>query len=248
MNIIGEFEKAVLEREDVRRESKSIYATYMAYFGDLLKELYTLKVECVKYKKQIAFCQAKENEMKITSGYELECFIENEMEPYIEKLNLMLDSSSVEKVDSQEVEECKKIYYKIAKWIHPDLNPKCMQFSEIRTLWEGARTAYYYFNLKELQEYEIALASLLDKYEIKEIETIDGDVEEKLKEVVEEINKIKNTKPYIYKELLEDPSAMANRAEELGSEIEQYKEYLDELKDEFSKYAVLWVNQNEDNQ
>ncbi len=240
-NIIGEFEKAVLEREDVRQKAKSILNTYMVYFGGLLKELYALKVECVKYKKQIAFCQARENEMKITSGYELECFIDNEMEPYVEQLNLMLESSDFHTVDDEIVKACKKIYYKIAKWIHPDLNPKCMQFSEIRTLWDGVRKAYDNFELEELEKYDIAMESLLDKCGIKEIEKINGDVEEKLKEVVEEINSIKNSKPYIYKEIVEDPSAVANKKEELNEQIKQYQEYLVDLKEEFSKYTVLWV-------
>ena len=82
---------------------------------------------------------------------------------------------------------------------------------------------------EELSEIEILVHRVLDDNGFEpgalEIDSID----ERIGQVEAEIMKIISTDPYLYKELLEDPSAVEVRKKELEEEYEAYARYAEEL-------------------
>ena len=52
------YEELLLKRDQLNKEAGAIHTLYIKEFGELLLEDFELKVECIKKKKQISYCQA----------------------------------------------------------------------------------------------------------------------------------------------------------------------------------------------
>ena len=55
------------------------------------------------------------------------------------------------------------------------------------------------------------------------------DIADKIAELETEIKKIKETDPYMYRFLLEDPATVKEKKEQLKEELNEYNEYSDQL-------------------
>jgi len=132
----------------------------------------------------------------------------------------------------------KQIYHRIAKKIHPDLNPGLAGDSRISELWERAVVAYDLSNMKDLEEIEVLVDSYLTENGIEQQPVIIVNIEAKIKALEEEINKIITTDPYMFRWLLEDEDLCAEKEKELSDSIAAFKKYRDGLQEVLDKFDI----------
>ena len=84
------YEEVLLRRDSLRKKAEQYQISYFKVFGDLLVESFTIRVECIRKKKIIAYCQAQVNRGKPIDGLSLDRFIEREMIEYRDELDAMI--------------------------------------------------------------------------------------------------------------------------------------------------------------
>ena len=55
------YEELLMRRDAVKKEAFLLERAYVREFGDLILEIFQLKLECIKKKKTIEFCQRADN-------------------------------------------------------------------------------------------------------------------------------------------------------------------------------------------
>ena len=227
------YEELLLKRDQLYREAGSISTAYIREFGALMIEDFELKVECIKKKKMIAYCQAAVNRGQAIDVESMKKEIEMSMKLYTMQLQKMLEdkkrADKASKSPLYRIERAKRIYRRLAKLVHPDLNPKTEEDQELSDLWNRIVIAYNCNDDKELENLEILVLAYLKKAGIP-TETPDiENLEERIEKLEMEINQILTTEPYIYKEFFESKERIAARKAELREEIEDYREYSESL-------------------
>lgn len=238
LTILERFQQRVLLRDKLKKEAISIQAQYNQTFGDLILEAFQLKIDCIRLKKQISFCQMYVNQNKAILESNLQAYIERVMVEYnqeLEALSSQINSSkSAGMISQKDFIEIKRIYRKIAKAIHPDLHPELFKRKEIKNLWNRTMVAYRCNHLEELKEIELLVDALtLDASDIQ-MENID----QRLEKINEEIKEIMNSDPYQYKYILDDRNEVKDRKEEYQREIKEYQRYKKELEDIFQQFDI----------
>ncbi len=227
------YEQLLLERDALRKEAFGWKQEYTRVFGELMLQLFEQKIACIKKKKTIAFCQASINKGEPIDQTALQAYIETEMREYNKMLRQMITeneyANSGHVISSSVLQKIKKLYYKLTKLIHPDINPKTEQIPELKQLWQMVITAYRVNSLKELEEAEVLIYRALEKIGLEKTEIEIPNLEEKMDAVREEILTIKETTPYQYRYLLEDEEAVKERKDELKKEQQEYEAYEKEL-------------------
>ncbi len=227
------YEELLLQRDNLEREAASIRICYLQEFGDLITDSFRLKVECIKKKKIISYCQQAINKGEKIDVQAIEETISKEMDIYYSELAKILseydDARNAETVSAGEANRAKKIYRRIAKRIHPDTFPLTMKNERLQELWERTVAAYHALDSDELEDIE----ALINKYlkDVGEIYLVMyiPDIEERLARLEKEIIEITTTEPYIFAELLDDEVAVEEKKCELIEEIHEYEKYTEEL-------------------
>ncbi len=224
-----EYEELMLLRDQYQREACSIETSYVKEFGDLLLKDFELKVECIKKKKMIAFCQAAVNHGDAIDVAAMNEKIARDMAVYNAQLQNMLNSKEAadksEVVPAYKVERAKRIYHRIAKLIHPDINPEAASDGRIRELWNRIVIAYHMNNDEELDNLEVLVRKVLKDKGTDGGEVVIDDIDERISKLEAEIKDITTTEPYVYINLLADPGAVKRKKDELNKSIEEYTEY-----------------------
>lgn len=227
-------EKASLEKDCFRYSFE-----YLREFGDEIEALFELKVEVVTLKKKIAFCVRKDYRNEPIYSSDLDKYIDEEILDYQRRLQELIEYNKAAKEDKgtlisfEEGKKIKKLYYKIAHLIHPDLHPEYKEDEEMFELWNKAVTAYKcndYKSLVETYDKIIIKVSDSDVY----IDNIDG----KIEVIKGEINDIKENEPYTYKFILDDDVETKEYHENLKKEINDYEEYKANLERELSHFKI----------
>lgn len=145
-------------------------------------------------------------------------------------MNWAVDRSGLEKITGQKLINFKKKYKELVKKLHPDLNPgidpKLLEiFYKVIDAYKNGWTEIIdqYYEIIVLSE-EFDLNEGLKNYEV-EIERLRGKIE-KVKAYIEDI---KNSYPYIYKDIVESPQEIKNRKKDLEDLIENYKSSIEYL-------------------
>ena len=97
------------------------------------------------------------------------------------------------------------------------------------TLWNSVMTAYNCNNLEDMEELEILVNKALERLHMGYTEIEIPNLAEKIEAVEAEIKKIRETDPYQYKYLLEDPELVEEKRRELEGQVRSYTEYEKEL-------------------
>lgn len=240
----AEYEDLLLKRDKLRKEAQILQGLYMAEFGDLITAVFQKKIDCIQKKKTIAFCQASINRGEPVNQDELQAHLKKEMQDYQKRLKEMVEENEaahqMTSIDDASLVRIKKLYRKMAKLIHPDINPQTKDTPELQGVWNLIQASYNANDLKELEEAEVMLNQVLTKLGLGETEIDIPDIQEKIKVLQEEIIKIKTTNPYQYKYLLEDKDAVREKKETLNDELKEYEEYEKEL----GKYLEQLVTEN----
>lgn len=234
------YQKLLLKRDSLKREAGSIMTAYIKAFGKLLTDAFELKIKCISLKKSITFCQTAVNRGELPDKSKLDRYIEESMEEYRAQLEEMIEAHeeaiSAKTFSDNTIQQCKTLYKRIAKTIHPDLHPNLSGDDAINELWNRSVEAYHISDLKALKELVVLVEAAANEYDPAELSVEIPDIDERIKDVEEEIEEIKNTKPYSFKYILEDVIRYDEKKTEIEQEIEYYSSYAKELEQILSAY------------
>lgn len=228
-----EYENLLLERDQLEKEAGQIWTVYLQKFGKLISDNYEEKLECIKCKKTIAYYQTALNQGGKVDAAALEKYLEQEMAEYYANLHRMLrenaDANNAGTSTPYEVERAKVLYRRLAKLIHPDINPETDTSEELQEIWNRTLIAYHHNDVKELAELEVLARRVLKDLGVGDVKVDIPDIEEKIDAVKTEIDQITHTEPYTLRYLVEDEEAAEKKRAELQEELESYQKYHKDL-------------------
>ena len=230
---IEEYEELLCKRDQLVKESESLQISYTIEFGELLTGIFEKKVECIKKKKMITFCQKSINRGERIDVERMTVMVDRDMQLYYYQLDELIrqnkEAKDARTVDPFRVRRSKKLYRRLAKMIHPDINRKTMEEPELRELWERISGAYLRSDVETLEDLEALARMAMEKYGLDGFEYDIDDIEERIKRVQDQITEIITTEPYTYREVLYDDKKRTELKEKLEAEMEEYTKYVDEL-------------------
>ena len=236
------YEELLLKRENLKKEGEQFYISYLQIFGELMTESFQKKIECIRKKKMIAYCQRCLNQGKDINSMDLNRFIQDEMESYEEELKLMTENAKAaakaKELSAEQILMIKDIYYRLARRIHPDMHPELAADAKLQDYWNQIGIAYQNNQLSELEDLEVMITAYLENKDSGSGEIVIVDVENKIKRIEQEIERIINTKPYTYRFLLEDEGKRQEQKEALQNEIQEYTRYSHELDDVLKSFPI----------
>lgn len=189
--LINLYRSLIIERDELKKQAEENQKDNYQTYGDLYKEYYGLMVECIFFKKRIAYCQrCKNHHIKIYKE-ELEGYMDAVKEDYMHELEELRTYKKIVKqhLSDEDMKQAKKIFKRIIKRIDQD-----------SPLWERALESYRYNNLNDLKDIE-----MLVDYERQSIKkNLDNTyLSIQIERLKKEIESIKNKEPKITKEYLE---------------------------------------------
>lgn len=234
-----EFLALFKRQEDIFKENFVIYNRYNLLFGEKYFERYLLFCEGERLRRKIELYQSYINRgEEIDKGF-VEAVLNAEFREYEERLEKILEeyraAQEFEKLPlltKEEAREVKRIYLKIAKRIHPDLNSDFNE--EMKELWLKTLNAYKLNDLETLQECEVLLDSFILPSPPVAFEKLDAEIEnfkKKIRKLQRKNRKLEKSFPYNQKELLTDSEWVNDKLEDLDRDIELLKKSLEFLKE-----------------
>lgn len=228
-----EYEELLLRRDQLFRESGSYMTAYTQEFGDLITANFELKVECIKKKKTISYCRRRMNRGLAIDTTRMQAEIDQEMTLYYTQLKEMLDDTERAKkagtISEYRLSRAKKIYRRLTKILHPDINKKTAENENLMELWTRIAEAYQKSNVDELDDLEVLVRRAMEEMGDDSFELNLDDIETRIERVENQINEILTTEPYIYGEILCDEEKKQAYKEQLQAEHDDYEQYLESL-------------------
>ena len=231
-----ELSMLLLERDELQFViCKNIETEYMLKLGSIEYKAYEAQCAALRLKRKIDLIQAKKNRQEKIIISAIEETLDEEFAEYqkqldeqIDKVNAAIKRSKAEVLADEENKELKKLYRKIAKALHPDINPDVSE-AQVQ-LFDNAVSAYKSGDLGTLriisemvgnnplpEQHKDAMTQL-----VEERERLEG----LLESIRESIENIKSEYPYTMKDILEDTKKTEQKKQELESVIEQYNELI----------------------
>lgn len=225
----SKYEELLLKRDEVKKAAFHYQQEYVRTFGELILKVFEKKLDCIKKKKTIEFCQTFVNRGKSIDQEALQKYLAIELAEYQKQLDAMVEENENAKgfheITQVEIAQIKKIYRRLVKRVHPDINPVMDESEELKELWQRLKIAYECNNLKEMQETEVLINAVIKKLNVGDLELEIPDIEEKIAELLKEIEDIKSKDPYQYRYLLDDKEAVEDKKKALADELKEYEEY-----------------------
>ncbi len=242
---LAKYEDLLIKRDILKKEAGSYMTAYICEFGQLITEVFEAEVECIRKKKSIAFCQTAVNRGEKPDAAELDAFVEKNMKEYYEQLEAMIKDNELcmqsKTFSEATVNKCKKKFRRIAKLIHPDINPQASGDKKIMELWERTVEAHNHNDLKALEELVVLVESAVKDGQINTQDIVIPDIEEKIARLEEEIEEILTTVPYTFGSLLDDFDKTEQFKTELQLELEEYEKYSKELDEVLATFEFAEV-------
>ncbi len=227
------YEELLLERDQLEKEADSIWIAYVQEFGELEAKLFERKIDSIRRKKAIAFAQQRINRGEAIDPAEMKKYLENVTAEHRRKLFGMLmrnqAAADAGTASTYELKRSKELYRKLAKLLHPDLNPETDRQPSLQELWLRVAEAYHASDIKALTELTILVRRELKELGLGDIQVDVPNLKDKIDEITEEIGRIKRTKPYCLKDLLEDEDAVKAKKVEMEMELASYDDYCRKL-------------------
>lgn len=228
------YEALLLQRDQLKKEALQYRRAYIREFGELINNVFEKKIECIRLKKSIAFCQIARNKGQKPDIAAMNEYITQQMKEYRQQLNDMVNELNSTKKDSTispaDAKEIKAIYRKIARQLHPDMSTLTAEHPELRELWERASLAYECNDLKLLRETDFLVQQAIAQLGEEGFTVTIPDIGSRIAELEQEIHTIITTEPYSYKLVLEDKDETADRKAAYETELTQYTEYEKQLR------------------
>lgn len=231
-----ELSMLLLERDELQFViCKNIETEYMLKLGSIEYKAYEAQCAALRLKRKIELIQAKKNRQEKVIISAIEETLDTEFAEYqkqlneqIDKMNDALKRSKAEVLSDEDNKKLKKLYRKIVKELHPDINPDVSQ-AQVQ-LFDNAVSAYKNGDLNTLriigemvgnnplsEQHKDAMTQL-----VEERERLQG----LLKSIRESIDNIKSEYPYTMKDILEDTEKTEQKKQELENILEQYNELI----------------------
>ena len=231
-----ELSMLLLERDELQFViCKNIETEYMLKLGSIEYKAYEAQCAALRLKRKIDLIQAKKNRQEKIIISAIEETLDEEFAEYqkqldeqIDKVNAAIKRSKAEVLSDEENKELKKLYRKIAKALHPDINPDVSE-AQVQ-LFDNAVSAYKSGDLGTLriisemvgnnplpEQHKDAMTQL-----VEERERLEG----LLESIRESIENIKSEYPYTMKDILEYTKKTEQKKQELENVIEQYNELI----------------------
>ena len=227
------YESLLLRRDAVRKEAFECEQEFIRMFGELILKVFEKKIECIRKKKMIEFCTFYINRGEAVDQAALQEYLRREMAEYEQTLkNMIAEHEAAQRstvITQATLLKIKRIYHRMVKKIHPDINPLTECNEEMSTLWRRLSVAYECNNLREMEECEFLINALLEKLGNDAGQITIPDIEERIAQLEQEIADITAKDPYQYKYLLASDTDVAQKKEELAAELQEYTEYSDSL-------------------
>ena len=227
------YEELILRRDSVSKKAFQYNQDYIRKFGELILKVFEKKIECIRKKKTIEYCQMMTNHGKIVDAAALQEYLRQELAEFERQFAEMTeDVASAEKataISMTDILEIRKIYRRLVKLIHPDINPMTAQSKELSELWNRLTMAYRCNSLKEMRETEVLIMKVLEQDGMNETEIFIENIDEKIEALESEIEEIISTDPYTYGDLLASEEKCAEKKVQLEEELKTYEEYSEQL-------------------
>lgn len=237
---LEEYKNLIFQKERLIKEGLKWEQEYYKEFGNLIKQSFELKVECIILKKQISFCQSKVNKNENIYRKSLEDYLSFYKEKYQNELDDLTSTINNAKkeglpVPESDYQEIKKIYRNIVKKIHPDLHSDPFERFDIRTLWNQVEEAYFANDLERLKTLDFLVSMAVND----DIENLDiPDIKSRIVDLRIQVKEILRTKPYTFKNIMCYPEERIKVEEQLEKEIDDYKVYKAKLEEMLSKFNI----------
>ena len=144
--LINLYRSLIIKRDELKKQAEENQKDNYQMYADLYKEYYGLMVECIFFKKRIAYCQrCKNHHIKIYKE-ELEGYMDVVKEDYMHELEeLRTHKKRVKQyLSDEDMKRAKKIFKRIIKRMNQD-----------HPLWKRALESYRYNNLNDLKDIEM---------------------------------------------------------------------------------------------
>lgn len=230
-NIVSLYE----ERDELAYHiCRNIETDYMSKIGILEYKLFEWQCKILRLKRKIELYQRKTNREEIPDENEIEKELDNEYKEYEEKLKQMsnelqnaLQRKNYGILSEENTKELKRIYRKLIKKLHPDLNKENSERN--KNLLLKVTRAYENGDLETLKNLEILTNEIIEKEnvemgELEELNESKARYEIIINNLIEEIKKIKESFPYNKKEFLKSEILVQKRRKELENEMKMCKE------------------------
>ena len=210
-----DYESLLLERDQLNKEGEQIWTVYLQIFGQMITEHYEEMLECIKCKKIIAYCQSILNHGGTIDINKMQEHLDAEMLEFYNTLQKMLadylNARNADVSTEYDVKRAKELYRKLAKLIHPDLNPVTDSSEQLKELWQRIMIAYRRNDVKELSELEVLVRKVLNDLGLANTKAEIPNISEKIEELKKEIEEIKHSEPYCLKYLIENEEAIKKK-------------------------------------
>lgn len=228
-----EFCELLFKRDQLSKEAGSLMLQFTKEFGEKITANFELKIECIKKKKMIAFCQKSINQGVCIDTTAMDIAIEEEMAGYYYELKQMIQENKSAKeakdIDEYSWQRAKKIYRRLTKKLHPDINRMTEENPELQELWDRIVKAYKVSDVEELENLEALVERVMTGLGEKGFQVEFSDIEDRIAKLERQIGEILSTEPYIYKDILMDEEERQKKHEQLDAEHEEYKKYSEQL-------------------
>ena len=226
----------------------NIKARYMMFVGRLEYKVYELSVEFNRWKRRLALRQAALNRGEVPDLAAIEKTLNREFADYMAEIRRRTDEIkedarlfSSKMLSDEEDNSIRVAYLGAVKKLHPDLNPNLPKAA--LDLWNEIQAAYDKHDWKAVR----LLASLADSVvsgeqdfsaapdAVAALRAACEKMEAKGRELTAEAERIKKNAPFTYAEFLADENAVAERQNELKTDIA-------ELNAKIAKWEEAWNN------
>ena len=230
------------EKEQLKYHTcKNIETEYMTKIGIYEYKAYEVQCKILRIRRKIQLYQLKINRQEKPNEEEIEKQLEIKYKKYQEKLEKMVEN--IQKamdfknfsinLSEEKIKEIKKIYRKLIKKFHPDLNQKNID-KNINIIIQATR-AYENGDLETLKNLELLTEEIKTKEvevnEMHELKEMKIKCEKILQEILKEIKKIKESFPYNKIEFLKSEILIQKKINELKNYVKQCDEIYMQLED-----------------
>lgn len=227
------YEDLLFKKEQFMKDAESYRISYIQEFGELTAEVFKAKIECIRLKKTISFCQKALNVGKKIDVNAMDKAIEGEMLVYKAELQSMLEENKIASKaissDRFDVTFAKKIFRRLTKKLHPDINKMTEKDPRLEDLWNKIMRAYRANDVERLEELEVLVNAIFKELGEDALDIDYQDLEDRIKALEIKIKIILSDKPYTYGELLNDEEKVKAKKEEMQKELKEFKDYAIEL-------------------
>ena len=231
--------RLLLEKEKIVKTNFQVQQRFIELFGDLRLEMLKVEIEIAKIKKEMEYLVRKKNRNESYALEEMDDFVNQALEGMKAQYERMKEEQAQLKnkkmLSQEEVKEVKRLYRRLVKLVHPDLNPH--QTKEQKELWHQLQKAYRNNDLAWLRELNVLIVLKTKGHEEVEIE----DLEDKIEAVREEIALLKEEDLYQMRELVFDEEWIDAYKEQYERERSDFEVYLRSLQKEKEKLIGSFV-------